>query len=200
MATGAPARLMSSVCFSRRRFRVVADHYRCLRGDWCGGQQLLVVCRNFPDGGGVIPRRAKPAARRARGFVVACRSPVTAALSGWSGLSYITAGAEDVTWIRFLREHIALSTIAPLFLIMGLLNFYGPKHSGTLAVASLSVPTTLVVVLVLIALSAPHLTTEISSAAPFKPSGTVLGPICRRDSGPLRRGVDRQPDRRDETR
>src|SRR5256886_1485124 len=82
---------------------------------------------------------------------------VTAALSGWAALSYITSGAEQMTWIGFLRDHIALTTIGVL-LIMGLINYFGPKHSGSFAVA-LALPTALVVVL-LIAMSAPHLTTR----------------------------------------
>ena len=83
--------------------------------------------------------------------------PRTASVSGWSGLSYITAGAGDVVWIRILHDHIGLATIGML-LLMGGLNFFGPKHSGSLAVL-LSVPTACVV-LVLIAISAPHLTTQ----------------------------------------
>jgi amino acid transporter/nucleotide-binding universal stress UspA family protein len=82
---------------------------------------------------------------------------VTAALSGWSALTYITSGAEDVAWIKMARDHIALTTIGVL-LIMGLVNYFGPKHSGSLAVA-LAVPTAVVVV-VLVALSVPHLTTH----------------------------------------
>ena len=82
---------------------------------------------------------------------------VTAALSGWSALSYITSGAEHITWIGFLRDHIALTTISVL-LLMGLVNYFGPKHSGSFAVA-LALPTAFVVV-VLIAMSAPHLTTR----------------------------------------
>src|SRR5262249_23555926 len=60
-------------------------------------------------------------------------------------------------WIKFLREHIALTTIGVL-LVMGSINYLGPKHSGSFAVA-LALPTA-VVVIVLIALSAPHLTTR----------------------------------------
>src|SRR5207253_4315486 len=54
-------------------------------------------------------------------------------------------------------RHIALATLGVL-LIMGLINYLGPKHSGTFAVA-LAVPTVLVVV-ALIAISAPHFTTH----------------------------------------
>jgi amino acid transporter/nucleotide-binding universal stress UspA family protein len=82
---------------------------------------------------------------------------VTAALSGWSGLSYITSGAEHIVWIKFLRDHIALTTIGVL-VVMGLINYLGPKHSGSFAVA-LSLPTVVIVIL-LIALSVPHLTTR----------------------------------------
>src|SRR5207244_4201190 len=82
---------------------------------------------------------------------------VTAALSGWSALTYITSAAEHIAWIKLLRDHIALTTIAVL-LIMGAINYFGPKHSGSLAVA-LAVPTFIVVV-ILIGISVPHLTTH----------------------------------------
>jgi amino acid transporter/nucleotide-binding universal stress UspA family protein len=123
------------------------------------GINYIVICRHFPDGGGVY------SAARSQGRLLAvvgallllANLTVTAALSGWSALTYITSGAEHVMWIKFLRDHIALTTIGVLF-IMGLINFFGPKHSGTFAVA-VAVPTVIVVVL-LIAFSAPHLTTR----------------------------------------
>src|SRR6185437_13682696 len=74
---------------------------------------------------------------------------VTAALSGWSALSYFN--------VPILKEHIVLSTVTVL-LIMGLINFFGPKHSGSLAVV-LAVPTVLAVI-ALIIISGPHLTTR----------------------------------------
>jgi amino acid transporter/nucleotide-binding universal stress UspA family protein len=118
-----------------------------------------VICRHFPDGGGVY------SAARSQGRLLAVVGAlllladltVTAALSGWSALTYITSGAEDVAWIKMLRDHIALTTIGVL-LIMGLINHFGPKHSGSFAVA-LALPTAVVVV-VLVALSVPHLTTH----------------------------------------
>jgi len=123
------------------------------------GINYIVICRHFPDGGGVY------SAARSQGRLLAVVGAlllladltVTAALSGWSALSYITSGAEHIAWIRLLRDHIALATIGML-LLMGLINYYGPKHSGSLAVV-LSLPT-LIVVLVLIGISAPHLTTK----------------------------------------
>src|ERR1700736_712858 len=123
------------------------------------GINYIVICRHFPDGGGVY------SAARSQGRLLAVVGAlllladltVTAALSGWSALSYVTSGAEHIAWIKFLRDHIALATIGML-LVMGLINYYGPKHSGSLAVA-LALPT-LVVVIILVACSAPHLTTH----------------------------------------
>jgi amino acid transporter/nucleotide-binding universal stress UspA family protein len=123
------------------------------------GINYIVICRHFPDGGGVY------SAARSQGRLLAVVGAlllladltVTAALSGWSALTYITSGAEHIAAIKFLRDHIALTTIAVL-LVMGAINYFGPKHSGTFAVA-LAVPT-LIVVIVLIAISAPHLTTH----------------------------------------
>ena len=115
------------------------------------GINYAVVCRHFPDGGGVY------SAARKQGRILAVVGAllliadltVTAALSGWSGLDYFN--------IPFLKEHIVLSTIAVL-LLMGYLNFHGPKHSGSLAVL-LSVPV-VIVVLILIGVSVPHLTVK----------------------------------------
>ena len=118
------------------------------------GINYAVVCRYFPDGGGVY------SAARMQGRLLAVVGAllliadltVTAALSGWSALSYFN--------IPFLASHpaaVPYATISVLVL-MGWINWFGPKHSGTLAVV-LSVPT-VIVVMVLIAVSAPHLTTH----------------------------------------
>jgi amino acid transporter len=123
------------------------------------GINYIVICRHFPDGGGVY------SAARSQGRLLAVVGAlllladltVTAALSGWSALSYITSGAEHIAWIKFLRDHIPLATICML-LVMGGINYFGPKHSGSLAVA-LALPT-LIVVVVLVGISAPHLTTK----------------------------------------
>ena len=135
------------------------------------GINYAVICRHFPDGGGVY------SAARSQGRLLAVVGAlllladltVTAALSGWSALTYITSGAENVQWIKMARDHIALTTIGVL-LIMGLINYFGPKHSGSLAVA-LSLPTALIVI-VLIVLSAPHLTTRF-----LEPRHASLGTV-----------------------
>lgn len=123
------------------------------------GINYIVICRHFPDGGGVY------SAARSQGRLLAVVGAlllladltVTAALSGWSALSYITSGAEHIAWIKLLRDHIALATIAMLLIMAGI-NYFGPKHSGSLAVA-LAIPT-LIIVVVLIGISVPHLTTH----------------------------------------
>ena len=95
------------------------------------GINYIVICRHFPDGGGVY------SSARSQGRLLAVVGAlllvadltVTAALSGWSALSYVTSGAEDVVWIKFLRDHIALTTIGVL-LVMGSINYLGPKHKS----------------------------------------------------------------------
>src|SRR6266513_1390467 len=123
------------------------------------GINYIVICRHFPDGGGVYSAAREQSRLLAvvGALLLVADLTVTAALSGWSALSYITSGAEHITWIGLLRDHIALTTIGVL-LLMGLVNYFGPKHSGSFAVA-LALPTALVVVL-LIVMSAPHFTTR----------------------------------------
>lgn len=123
------------------------------------GINYAVICRYFPDGGGVY------SAARSQGRLLAVVGAllliadltVTAALSGWSGLTYVIAGTEDIFWLKFLKDHISFATIGVL-LVLGFINWFGPKHSGSLAVA-LALPTVIVVV-ALIAISIPYLTTH----------------------------------------
>src|SRR6202047_5236838 len=123
------------------------------------GINYAVICRYFPDGGGVYSA-ARSQGRLLAGvgaLLLVADLTVSAALSGWSALTYITSGAEHIVWIKFMRDNIAFTTIAVL-LFLGFINWFGPKHSGSLAVA-LAVPTA-IVVLALIAVSAPHLATH----------------------------------------
>jgi amino acid transporter/nucleotide-binding universal stress UspA family protein len=123
------------------------------------GINYAVICRYFPDGGGVY------SAARSQGRLLAVVGAllliadltVTAALSGWSGLTYVIAGTEDIFWLKFLKDHISFATIG-ILLGLGFINWFGPKHSGSLAVA-LALPTVIVVV-ALIAISIPYLTTH----------------------------------------
>jgi amino acid transporter/nucleotide-binding universal stress UspA family protein len=123
------------------------------------GINYAVICRYFPDGGGVYSA-AKSQGRLLAvvgALLLVADLTVTAALSGWSALTYVIAGAEQIMWLKFLKDHIALTTIVVLF-FLGFINWFGPKHSGSLAVV-LAVPTVIVVV-ALIALAVPHLTTH----------------------------------------
>lgn len=111
------------------------------------GMNYVVVCRSFPDGGGVY------SAARSQGRLLAVVGAlllvadltVTAALSGWAALSYLG--------VR--QEHIMISTIGCV-LLMGVINYFGPRHSGSFAVI-LAIPTVVVVVTIIL-LSVPHLT------------------------------------------
>jgi amino acid transporter/nucleotide-binding universal stress UspA family protein len=127
------------------------------------GINYAIICKYFPDGGGVYSAARSQARLLAvvGALLLVADLTVTAALSGWSALSYFN--------IPILKEHIVLSTVAVL-LIMGLINFYGPKHSGSLAVI-LALPTAIIVI-VLIALSAPHLSTHF-----LKPPHQHLGTL-----------------------
>src|ERR1700738_5051535 len=76
------------------------------------GINYAVICRYFPDGGGVY------SAARSQGRLLAVVGAlllvadltVTAALSGWSALTYITSGAEHIVWIKFMRGNNAFTT------------------------------------------------------------------------------------------
>lgn len=113
------------------------------------GANYAVICRCFPDGGGVYT------AARAQGRTLAVVGAllltadllVTASLSAYEALHYL--GLPD--------EWVVGAAIGSI-LAFGVLNAFGPKHSGSVAVA-FAIPT-VAVVLVLIILSAPHLTTK----------------------------------------
>jgi len=107
----------------------------------------IVVCKHFPDGGGVYS-----SARLQSRFLAVMGSlllvadlTVTASLSGWSAMTYF----------QVPRDHIAAATVGLIFLV-GAINYFGPKHTGSIAVW-LALPT-VVVVVVIILMSLPHLT------------------------------------------
>src|SRR5690349_6551308 len=111
------------------------------------GYNYMIVCRHFPDGGGVYSsaRMQSRVLAVLGSLLLVADLTVTASLSGWSAMAYLHAP----------RNHIAIATMI-LILVVGAINFFGPKHSGSMAV-TLAIPTVLVV-LTIIALSAPHLT------------------------------------------
>lgn len=122
------------------------------------GYNYIVICKHFPDGGGVYS-----AARTQSRFLavtgawlLVANFTVTATMSGWAAITYFGVPHDVVRWFTL-----------GLIVSIGVLNFYGPKHSGSVAIW-LAVPMVITVVIV-IGLSLPYLTTDYlrPSSMPF---------------------------------
>ena len=107
----------------------------------------IIVCAHFPDGGGVYS-----AAREQSRFLASVGALllianfiVTAALSGWAAVSYLGVPT----------PYVPVATMI-LVLIVGMINYFGPKHSGSVSIW-LALPAVLVV-LAIILFSARYLT------------------------------------------
>jgi amino acid transporter/nucleotide-binding universal stress UspA family protein len=109
----------------------------------------IVVCRQFPDGGGVYSAARDQSRMLAAlgALLLVANFTVTAAMSGWAAMTYF----------RVPPEWVGRATVVMLLLI-GAINWFGPKHSGSFAL-TLAVPMVLVV-LAIIAFSVPHLRTD----------------------------------------
>lgn len=109
------------------------------------GINYLWVCKYFPDGGGVYSSARYHSRRLALvgGFFLVANYIVTAAISSFEAFHYFGLSDQARRW-----------AIVAIFGI-GIMNFWGPRHSGLIAVA-LAIPTVLVVVLLAI-FSIPHL-------------------------------------------
>jgi nucleotide-binding universal stress UspA family protein len=112
----------------------------------------MVICRHFPDGGGVYSAAKSQGQTLAviGALLLIADLTVTASLSGWEALKYLDIFKVLPPWIM---PYATIGTIV----LMGWLNSYGPKHSGGFAVA-LAIPT-VGVVLMIVGFAAPHLTT-----------------------------------------
>jgi amino acid transporter/nucleotide-binding universal stress UspA family protein len=110
------------------------------------GYNYIIVCRHFPDGGGVYSSAREQSRVLAvlGSLLLLADFSVTAAMSCWDAMSYF----------GMPREFLKLATISAILLV-GYINFFGPKHSGSFAV-TLALPM-VVVVVAIIAFSAPHL-------------------------------------------
>src|SRR6059036_2004912 len=106
----------------------------------------IVICAHFPDGGGVYSaaRQQSRFLASVGALLLVANFIVTAALSGWAAVSYLGVPS----------EYARVATIA-LILIVGIINHFGPRHSGSVSIW-LALPTMLVVVAI-IALSAGYL-------------------------------------------
>ena len=97
------------------------------------GINYMTICRHYPDGGGVyasVHHRSRTIAIIGA-FLLIADYLVTAAISALSAFQYL--GVPDPE----LFAGVAI-------LVIGGLNFFGPKHSGELAIA-FSIPTVIVV-------------------------------------------------------
>jgi amino acid transporter/nucleotide-binding universal stress UspA family protein len=111
------------------------------------GYNYIIVCRHFPEGGGVYSAARDQSRFLASvgALLLVANFLVTAALSGWAAVSYLGVPA----------SHVQLATVG-LILLVGIVNYFGPKHSGSLSIW-LALPCALIVIAI-IALSANHLT------------------------------------------
>src|ERR1700750_2354736 len=112
------------------------------------GFNYILICAHCPDGGGVYS-----AARQQSRFLASVGALllianfiVTAALSGWAAVSYLGVPS----------KYAPRGTMG-LMVVVGFINFFGPKHSGSVSIW-LAIPAVFVVAII-IALSAPHLNT-----------------------------------------
>jgi len=106
----------------------------------------IIVCAHFPDGGGVYS-----AARQQSRFLASTGALllianfiVTAALSGWAAVSYLGVPS----------QYAPVATMG-LVLVVGAINYFGPKHSGSVSIW-LAIPAVIMVAAIVL-LSAPHL-------------------------------------------
>ncbi|MGA8658963.1 MAG: universal stress protein [Chthoniobacterales bacterium] len=108
------------------------------------GVNYMTICRHYPDGGGVYAsvRHRSEIISIVGAFLLIADYIVTAAISSLSAFQYLGV------------DHPELFA-AGAILAIGALNYFGPKHTGGLAVL-VSVPTVVVVVL-LGFLTVPHL-------------------------------------------
>ncbi|MGI8821082.1 MAG: amino acid permease [Chthoniobacterales bacterium] len=111
------------------------------------GYNYIIVCAHFPDGGGVYSAAREQSRFLAStgALLLVANFMVTAALSGWAAVSYLG-----------VPTRLAPVATMGLVLVVGAINYFGPKHSGSVSLW-LALPAVLVV-LTIIGLSAPHLT------------------------------------------
>jgi amino acid transporter/nucleotide-binding universal stress UspA family protein len=118
------------------------------------GINYMAICKHYPDGGGVYAsvRHRSVIISIVGAFLLVADYIVTAALSALSAFDYLGFSHP---------EFYAAGAI----IIIGLLNVFGPKHTGGLAFL-VSVPTAIVVVLLAI-FCLPHLANAVHHVEPL---------------------------------
>jgi amino acid transporter/nucleotide-binding universal stress UspA family protein len=118
------------------------------------GVNYMAICRHYPDGGGVYAsvRHRSEIISIVGAFLLIADYIVTAALSALSAFAYL--GAPHPEWCA-----------GGAIVIIGLLNTFGPRHTGGLAFL-VSVPTA-AVVLLLALFALPHLGQAVHHLEPL---------------------------------
>ena len=96
----------------------------------------IIVCAHFPDGGGVYSaaRQQSRFLASTGALLLVANFIVTAALSGWAAVSYLGLPS----------KYAPVATMG-LILAVGVVNYFGPKHSGSVSIW-LAVPAVVIVV------------------------------------------------------
>jgi amino acid transporter/nucleotide-binding universal stress UspA family protein len=137
------------------------------------GYNYVIVCRNFPDGGGVYSAAREQSRLLAAvgALLLIANFLVTAALSGFSAMSYL--GVPE--------KWVPLATMGAIA-ILGIINWFGPKHSGSLAMF-MAVPTAITVLLICL-ISIPSLTiSHLHWPAEFAPAWVAFTGVILALSG-----------------
>ena len=119
------------------------------------GVNYMAICRHYPEGGGVYAsvRHRSEVISIVGAFLLIADYVVTAAISALSAFTYLG-------W-----PHPALFAAAAIVLI-GAINYFGPKHSAGLAFL-VSVPTVIVVIL-LGCFTLPHIGQALHNLQPLQ--------------------------------
>ncbi len=154
------------------------------------GVNYIWVCKYFPQGGGVYSAAREHSRHLALigGFLLVANYLVTAALSCFEAFVYFNFQFEDAKrW-----------AILAIFLI-GVVNFFGPKHSGSLAMW-LAVRHSRGHRIAGHRSHPAHSGRDRQSATTGPRAAAVVGGLYWRDSRLIGCGIDCQHDRRNETR
>jgi len=125
------------------------------------GWAYTVVCRVYPDGGGVYSaaRQLSPVLSVIGALLLFADYAVTAALSAFEGVRYWGIHASPQVQL------IAIGTIV----FLGLINYIGPKKAGTFAL--IIAIATLILTAILVVSAVPHLSAGFQQIKPMQ--GTV---------------------------
>ena len=103
------------------------------------GYNYTIICKSFPDGGGVYSAARQQSRLLAviGALLLVADLTVTASLSAWAAMAYFKVSKEYLVW----------ATLG-IIMVVGFVNSFGPKHSGSMAVV-LAIPTVIVVVCII---------------------------------------------------